>query len=178
MKIFNKIALLLGLTAVISSCNDTKYEVMDPIIAPINADAITGSLQGDDYVWTWPAQNGLAMQVNVLDGNTLTLAETVDGNTFTHPGVDTNIEYTYVFKLTDGSNISSGVVKRYTRAGASKISGVSMSQIDKAGGYDALVEWNPNESATSIRLEASNGSKNIGEDLPGNATSYTIPDVV
>lgn len=168
----------MGLGLMLSACQENKIDVAEPIIAPIDANSITGSLQGDDYVWTWPEQNGLSMQVNVLNGSTLTIAETVNGSTFTHPNIDTNIEYTYVFKLTDGSNLSSGVVKRYTRPGASKISGLTMSQLDKAGGYDALVEWNANESASSIKFNATNGSKNIDATLPGDATSYTIPDVV
>ena len=178
MKILNKIALFIGLGIALSACQENKIEIAEPLIAPIDANAITGNLEGDNYVWTWPAQNGLSMQVNVLNGSTLTLAETVDGTTFIHPDVDTNIEYTYVFKLTDGNNLSSGIVKRYTRPGAAKISGLTMSQLDKAGGYDALVQWNPNSTANSIELTATNGSKKINEKLAGDVTSYTIPDVV
>lgn len=178
MKFFRKTVFFLALGLSLAACQENNYDIADPIIAPIDANSITGSLDGDDYIWSWPAQDGLSMQVNVLNGNTLTLAETVNGNSFTHPNVDTNIEYTYVFKLTDGSNLSSGVIKRYTRPGASKISGLTMSQIDKTNGYDALVEWNANESASSILFNASNGSKEINETLPGDVTSYTIPDVV
>ena len=177
MKILSKITLLAAMALSLGACQENKIEVAPPAIEPIDANLITGSLEGDNYVWTWPSQNGLQMMVNVLNGNTLTLAETVEGNTFTHPDVDTNIPYTYVFKLTDGSNLSAGVVKNYTRPGASKISGLSMSQLEKAGGYDALVEWNANESASRIHLHATNGTKNVNEDLPGDATSYTIPDV-
>lgn len=178
MKIFGKIALLMGLALAAGSCQEKDFDAAEPLIAPVDAGVITGSLQGDDYVWTWPAQGALAMQVNVLNGSTLIMAETVEGTSFVHPGVDTNIEYTYVFKLTDGSAISSGVVKRYTRPGAAKVSGLTMSQLDKEGGYDALVEWDSNESASSIRFHATNGSRTVEESLPGSATSYTISDVV
>lgn len=178
MNIFLKSALFVGAAVTLMGCQENKFDILPPAIEPIDETLITGQLNGDDYVWSWPAQQGKSMQVNVLNGNTLTLAETVEGNTFTHPGVDTNIEYTYVFKLTDGQNLSSGVVKRYTRPGAAKMQGVTMSQLDKAGGYDALVEWNRNETATSIKLEASNGTKKINETLAGEATSYTIPNVV
>ena len=178
MKIFRNIALLLGLALAVASCQENKIEIAAPAIPPIDESVLSGALNGDDYVWTWPAQDGRSMLINVYNGTTLSLAETVSGTSFTHPNVDTNIEYTYVFKLTDGSNLSSGVVKRYTRPGASKISGLTMSQLDKAGGYDALVEWNANESATSIDFNATNGSKNIHETLAGSATSYTIPNVV
>lgn len=178
MKLFRNIALFLGITVALTACQENKIEIMSPRIAPIDESTIVGALNGDDYVWTWPAQDGKSMQVSVYNGNTLSLAETVAGTSFIHPNVDTNIEYTYVFKLTDGTNLSTGVVKRYTRPGASKISGLTMSQVDKAGGYDALVEWAPNESATSIEFNATNGSKTINETLAGNATSYTITNVI
>ena len=178
MKFLKNISLFLGMAAILTACQENKIEVADPLISPIEQSAITGSLQGDDYVWTWPSQNGLSMLVNVYNGSTLSMAETVQGNTFVHPNVDTNIEYTYVFKLSDGGNLSSGVVKHYTRPGATKISGLTMSQIDKAGGYDALVEWNANESASSITLSATNGARTINESLPGTSTSYLIPNVI
>lgn len=171
-------SIAISCSGVVTSCQDNDYEIAAPIVAPIDENSLSGSLQGDDYVWTWTAPAGLSMQVSVYNGNTLSLAETVKGNTFTHTSVDTNIEFTYVFKLTDGTNLSGGVVKRYTRPGASKISGLTMSQIDKAGGYDALVEWNANASASSINFEATNGSRKINESLSGSATSYTIPNVV
>ena len=178
MKIFRNIALFLGIALAAASCQENKIEIAEPVIAPIDETALHGALEGDNYVWSWPAQQGKSMQVSVYNGNTLSLAETVEGTSFTHPNVDTNIEYTYVFKLTDGANLSSGVIKRYTRPGASKISGLTMSQLDKAGGYDALVQWDANSSASSISFNATNGSKTINESLPGSATSYTIPNVV
>lgn len=177
MKLLNNLAIFLGLGLALGACQNNDIEVLPPAVDPIDSNLLTGQLNGDDYVWSWPAQNGLSMQVNVLNGTTLVMAETTDGTTFTHPGVDTNIEYTYVFKLTDGANLSSGVVKRYTRPGASKITGLSMSQLEKGSGYDALVEWDANSTATSIDFKATNGSKTLSEALPGSATSYTIPDV-
>lgn len=177
MKIIRNISLVFGLALAMSACQENKFEVAEPIIAPIEENLITGSLSGDDYIWSWPEQQGKSMLVNVYSGSTLSMAETVEGNTFTHPEVDTNIDYTYVFKLTDGVNYSSGVIKHYTRPGASKITGLTMSQLDKSGGYDALVEWTANETATNISLNATNGTRNIDETLPGSATTYKIPDV-
>lgn len=168
--------LLLAVFA--SACQDKDYEIQAPKLAPIDAESITGALVGDDYVWSWPAQNGNQMQVNTYVNGVLSSSETTEGTTFTHKSIDTNIEYTYVFKLTDGTNLSKGVVKTYRRPGASKMTGLTMSQVDKAGGYDALVEWTANESATSIELNATNGSRSINETLQASATSYTISNVV
>ena len=137
---------------------------------------ITGQLNGDDYTWTWPAQDG-QMMVTTYRSGTLSAVETVSGNSFTHKNVPTNVPFEYVFKATDGTNVSTGVIKAYTREGATSISGVQMSQVDKTGGYDALVTWNKAADASSIKFTATNGKRNISETLSGSATSYTISDV-
>lgn len=176
MKTVKYIFASLAIAATLTACQDKDIDRVAPKLAPISAEAITGSLQGDDYVWTWTG-SGNSMQVAIYTGTNLNSSEIVEGNSFSHRNIDTNIEYTYVFKLTDGTNFSSGVVKNYLRPGASKIEGVSMSQLDKSGGYDAKVEWNKNETASSIKLTATNGSRNISESLAGTATSYIIPNV-
>ncbi len=176
MKSIRYILASLAIGASLTACQDKDVEKSAPILSPVSAESITGSLQGDDYVWTWSSV-GNAMQVAVYNGSTLSSSEVVEGNTYSHKSIDTNIEYTYVFKLTDGTNLSSGVVKHYMRPGASKITGVSMAQIEKSGGYDAQVEWAKNETATSIKLTATDGSRSINETLSGNSTSYLIPNV-
>ena len=155
------------------------YDIAPPKIAPIEASAITGHLDGDNYVWTWTAPEGLDMLVNVYNGTTLVMSEVVAGDSFVQKDVDTNIDYTYVFKLTDGTNISSGIVKTYTRPGAAKMTGLSMAQIEKAGGYDASVSWDVNETATSVSMTATNGStRTISETLAPSQTEYVIENVV
>ncbi len=178
MKALKYIFIAVVLTGMFSACQDDDFNRMNPILAPIDADAVKGQLVGDDYVWSLPSTPaGHSVNVNVLAGNTLQMSEVVDGTTFTHRNVDTNIEYTYVFKLTDGVNQSAGVVKHYMRAGASAISGLSMSQVEKDYGYDAIVEWSPNPTATSLIFHAANGSRIIDETLDAGCTSYTIGDV-
>lgn len=160
------------------SCQDKDYEIAEAIIAPIDANAITGHLDGDNYIWSWAQTPDRDMLVNVYNGNTLVMSETVTGNTFVHSNIDTNIDYTYVFKLTDGTNVSLGVVKNYTRPGASRMEGLSMRQVETATGYDANVQWNTNASATSVNLVATNGSsRTITETLPATTTEYTISNV-
>lgn len=164
------------LALVLTACQDKDIDRDAMALAAPDASQITGSLSGDDYTWTWPAQNG-QMQVTIYRNGTLSAIETVSGNSFTQKDVPTNVPFEYVFKLTDGSNLSNGVVKTYTREGATSISGVQMSQVDKANGYDALVEWNKAADASSIKFMATNGSRTINETLGGSATSYTISDV-
>lgn len=161
---------------VMTSCQDKDFEREAMKLNAPDASQITGALNGDNYTWTWPAQNG-QMQVTTYRNGTLLSNEIVSGTSYTQTNVPTNVPFEYVFKLTDGSNFSEGVVKKYTREGASSINGLQMRQLDKTGGYDALVEWDRAADATSIQFTATNGKRTINETLPGTATNYTITDV-
>ena len=161
---------------ILTACQDKDIDREAMKLAAPDASQITGSLSGDDYTWTWPTQNSM-MQVAVYRNGTLSASETVSGNSYTQKNVPTNVPFEYVFKLTDGANFSTGVIKNYLREGATSISGVQMSQVDKAGGYDALVEWNKAADATNILFTATNGKQTINESLSGSTTSYTINDV-
>lgn len=161
---------------VLTACQDKDIDHEAMKLSAPDASQITGQLSGDDYILSWPAQNG-QMMVTIYRNGTLSSSETVSGNSYTQKDVPTNVPFEYVFKVTDGTNISSGVVKTYTREGATSISGVQMSQVDKAGGYDALVEWNKAADASSIKFTATNGKRTINETLSSSATSYLINDV-
>ncbi|MDE5568059.1 MAG: DUF4960 domain-containing protein [Muribaculaceae bacterium] len=177
MKALKYIAMSMFCTLALGACQDKDYEIVAPILTPVDPASITGQLSGDDYIWSWTQTPGTEMEVTLYNGTTFTGAETVSGTSYTHRNIDTNVEYTYVFKLSDGKNVSKGVIKRYTRPGASKMSGISMAQIEKDGGYDASVEWELNPSAEKVYLVANSGSRTINETLAGNAVSYTIPNV-
>lgn len=177
MKKLQYICLTLAYILLFGSCQDKDIDIASAAIDPIDANAITGELVGDDYVWSWNAQPEMAMEVSIYNGTTFLGSETTKSNSYTHNNIDTNIEYTYVFKLSDGTNVSTGVVKRYLRPGAAKMTGITMAQIEKAGGYDALVSWDKNETAQSIQLSASNGTRSISETLSSNVTEYTITNV-
>lgn len=161
---------------VLTACQDKDYDREAMKLTAPDVSQITGQLTGDDYVITWPSQSA-QMQVTIYRNGTLSASEIVSGTSYTQKNVPTNVPFEYVFKYTDGNNFSNGVVKKYIREGATSISGVQMSQLDKAGGYDALVEWNKATDASTILFVATNGKKTINETLPGSATSYTINDV-
>ena len=173
-KIFIIIMAMFAL--ILTACQDKDIDREAMKLSAPDASQITGSLSGDDYTWTWPAQSS-QMQVSIYRNGTLSASETVSGNSYTQKNVPTNVPFEYVFKLTDGTNFSNGIIKSYLREGATSISGVQMSQVDKAGGYDALVVWNKAVDASSIKFTATNGKKTINETLSGAATSYTINDV-
>mgnify|MGYP003309265783 FL=1 len=171
---------MFALAGAMTACNaDMDVDIAAPILSAPSAESIQGSLQGDDYVLSWSGTSG-KMQVTRYANGAKAGSEIVEGNSYTHRNVDTNIKYMYILKLTDGSNFSSGVIKEYTRLGAGKCSNPSMAQIEKVGGYDASVEWsNENTNATKINLVANNGGgRQITEALDANTTKFTIPDVL
>ena len=175
----NKISIIIMamFALILTACQDKDIDREGMILQAPNASQINGSLNVDDYTWTWPAQASSQMQVTIYRNGTLSASEIVSGTSYTQKDVPTNVPFEYVFKLTDGTNFSTGVIKSYMREGATSINGVTMSQIDKTGGYDALVEWNKATDATSIIFTATNGKQNINETLAGTATNYTISDV-
>ena len=177
MKFMKNLAVALLAVIAAAACQNKDIDIAAPAIEPVDESTISGRLEGNDYVWTWSATQGLKMQVSVCEGTVIRSTEVVEGNSFTHKNIQTNIEYTYVFKLTDGANLSLGVTKKYMREGASPVSGVSMSQVDKDGGYDAVVTWMPSPDAESVSFTATNGSRNIAEQFSGSVTSYTIENV-
>jgi len=170
-----------------TACQDKDYDRGSMKLAAPDASQITGSLNGDNLTWTWPAlASGEKMLVSVYRNGTLSSSPLVSGNSFTQENVPTNVSFEYVFKKyyeeTDGDGnvipyYSQGVTKTYTREGANTISGLQMRQVEKAGGYDAMVEWNRSEDAQSIKFTATNGSRTITETLSASATSYLITDV-
>lgn len=178
MKSILSVLMAIFMLLFLSACQDKDIERADTILKGVNAENITGQLIGDDYVWTWPAlPSGQQMQVRILENGTVAGTELLTTNTYTHATVNTNIEYAYIFKVTDGTNFSPGVVKIYTREGATQIAGVKMSQVDKLNGYDAKVEWEASTDAETIKFVATNGTRTITENLAGSIAQYVIADV-
>lgn len=163
----------------LTSCQDKDYDQESMKVSAPDATQISGQLSGDDYTLTWPAlASGQTMVISIYRDGTLSSVERATGNSFTHKNVPTNVQFEYVFKIVEGDNSSTGAVTRYMRKGATSLTGVQMRQLDKSGGYDALVEWDKAADAKTIHLTATNGAKTIKQDLAGTATSFTIPDVL
>lgn len=171
--------IVLFFTALIfAGCQNKDIDIDAPRIQPIAAEEIKGELTGNDYIWSWTPRQGLKMQVSVLRGTQTVASETTGESSFTHRNVETNVEYTYVFKLTDGENLSSGVIKTFIRGGATPVSGITMTQVEKEDAtYDALVEWTPSPDAESIEFAATTGSRNVNQVLNASASNFTIENV-
>ncbi len=161
-----------------TGCQNKDIEIADPILAPMAADDLHGELVGNDYVWSWTPRQGEDLQVAVVRDGQVVSTETSSTGSYTHRNVETKVDYTYIFKLTDGKNFSPGVIKYYTRSGADPVAGVNMTQIDREdGGYNAYVEWTPSADASSLSFTATAGTRSIKETLDGKSSSYTITDV-
>lgn len=163
-----------------AACQDKDFDIQPAKVQPIEASQFTCELQGDDYVISWPASTGLyGVQVTTLKGETPQGNTSVVGDTkFVHKDMPTNVDYTYVIKAMDEKgNLSTGAILKYTRKGADPITDVTLVQIDKVGGYDMSISWAKGNGLSSVKLTATNGSRNISETLPGTATSYLVSDV-
>ena len=120
--LYKSLLTAAAVLAIACSCQKKDIERVAPVLKAPDASQITGSLAGDDYVWSWPAQEA-KMRVITYRNGTISSDVTTEGSSYTHKNVPTNVPFEYVFKLTDGKNVSSGVVKQYTRPGAASISG-------------------------------------------------------
>lgn len=173
-----KIYICLMLALAFCACQDKDFDREAMKLEMIADTQFVVDLQGDDLVWNWQGGNGLNMQVTIYADGMKVSMEEVSESSFTQKNVDTNINYTYVFKLTDGENFSQGVVKEFIRPGASKVTGLQLSQVEKPGGYDVKVEWNNSKNASSVLLTATNGERQISETFPADVSEYLIPDVL
>lgn len=179
MKTNRLYSLIAILALLLAACQDKDYDIQPMAVESIDASQITGTLSGDNYVWTWPQlEQGRKMLVSLYTNGVISSSDTVSGNTYTHSNVNTNVPYTYVFKVSDGTNLSKGAVKTYEREGASQITGLQMSQVEGSNGtYEAHVSWTPTSDAKSIKLSATNGTRNISETLDATTKEYIIPGV-
>ena len=95
----------IAAVAALSACNaDMDYDIVAPILSKPDASSIQASLQGDNYVISWPAGNQ-NMQVTRYANGTKSGTEVVTGGTYTHYAVETNVANSYVLKYTDGHQV-------------------------------------------------------------------------
>ena len=66
IEVMKKISIILMamFALILTACQDKDIDRDAMVLKSPDAAQITGSLTGDDYTWTWPAQNG-QMQVIV-----------------------------------------------------------------------------------------------------------------
>lgn len=171
--------LMAALAMLLGGCQDKDIDISPMMLQPVDESQINGILNGDDYTWTWPQlETGQRMLVSLYTDGVISSSDTVTGNAYTQHDVNTNVTYTYVFKVTDGTNLSQGVVKTFLRKGPAQISNLQMAQVERESGkYEALITWASAQDAVSVTLSATNGTRTINETLGADISSYTIENV-
>jgi hypothetical protein len=179
----HKLSLLMLVVMVLftASCSDDDDNVVPTVTNALTLDdmrsnLITSQPQGDDLVWTWPAlTSGLQMEVTISRDGQQYARQTVSTTSCLQQALETNVEYTYVFRLTDGTNYSDGIVKKYTRAGASSITGLTARQVEGTSGYEAAFSWDSNLDATSYAVKVTDGTTTKTDTI--TTAAYTVSNV-
>lgn len=97
--------------AFLTACQNKDIDINAPVIAPMAQEEISGNLVNDDYVWSWSTRQGEDVQVSVVRNGQIVSSETCTSGSFTHRNIETKVPYTYIFKLTDGTNFSKGSLR-------------------------------------------------------------------
>lgn len=171
---------MLLLIAGCTKDGDTVYVDVDaPTLSldEMNSGLIAMKAEGSDVTFSWPGmKDNLLMNITVKkDG--MKIAEQNVENTvtsFVQHSIETNRAYEYVFRLSDGTRVSDGIVKSYTRKGASSMTGLSVTQRESASGYEALLTWIPTADADLIALTANSGSQTKTAEIAGSASQYVM----
>ena len=174
----------VAFAAFLSGCSDeTKDVIVSP--DPLSFDNFsTGYITMTELTeqlgveWSWsllPA--GMQMDVTVLREGQPYTHELTRATNIVQKNLESNVRFDYIFRLYDGSAYSDAILKTYTRAGATSLSGLVVSQQEGSTGYEALLEWKPSPDATQIVVTGSNGSRQIEADIDGKLTQYAVEGI-
>ena len=162
---------------------DTIYQEIDPPtlnIDDVRSDLIEMTVEGKDVTFSWPMlPEGLSMVVDVVKEGTTVQRETYarDVTSFIQKDLDSNVRFAYVFRVTDGTLYSDGIVKTYTRPGATAPAEVAVAQREGAEGYEAVLTWAPLTDADEVQIDITKGGDIENVIVDGNAVSYTYKGV-
>lgn len=157
---------------------DVIYQEVDAPVLQIDAmrsDLILMTAEGCDVSFSWPMMpEGMSMVVDVAKDGAPVWQETYGHGvtSFVHRGLETNTRFTYVFRVTDGTLCSDGVLKTYVRPGASSPRDVSVMQREGDTGYEAVLSWSPVADADEIVVSVTKNGATVSETIQGGATSY------
>lgn len=159
------------------SCKDEVLENSNDVIVNFSSEEITGELVGNEYVLSWPDASGKKMQITIYADEEKILTTTVEGNSYTYSEIEKDVNYKFIFSLTDGTNFSEEVVKEFIWRSVNQIQGLKAEQIEDNEGYSIVVSWDEPADISAISLVATNGVRNISEELDGTVDSFIIENV-
>jgi hypothetical protein len=174
--------LLLSVFA--ASCQDKDLPGSGNMqIATPDVSAIQGTPSGEnnyDYTLTWPqGPDGTVMQVAVYKNGTQQQGLTpCPSGSFTLKNLETKQKYEFLMKYAGNDAFSNGVMKEYTRPGATAPAEMKMEQIDISDEqHDLQITWTASSDATSYILKLVNGDGSKVISTTVNGTSYTLKNV-
>lgn len=178
--------LLLGVAGVgFTSCQNRDLpgsgamQIASPDVTSING--VQSGENGYDYTLTWPVSNdGTVMNVAVYKNGTQQQALTpCPSGSFTLKNLETNQLYEFLFKYSTIEAQSNGVMKSYTRLGATTPKEVKMNQVDiNDDQHNLQITWAASQDATSYILKVvKNGTEVVVDNATVTGTSYLLENV-
>lgn len=181
-KLFITTMVLLSLM----SCTKEGETIYQDVDAPtlsldqMNSSLITMQATGSDVTFSWPGMTtNVTMNVTTKKDGIVIAEQDFQSNvtSFVQHNIETNKKYEYLFRLTDGAKYSDGILKTYTRLGASSILNLAAAQREGASSYEALLTWSPVNDASQIEITSTNGTQTKTETVSGTATEYVLSNV-
>lgn len=178
-----QVLLAAGALVLLGSCvqdGDTIYnEVPAPTlkIDGMRSDLITMTPEGNDLTFSWPMiDEGMSLKVDVISDGNVVSSEIYprDVTSFVHHNLVSNVKYVYLFRVTDGTDVSDGVTKTYTRAGATAVTELTVSQREGENGYEAVLTWAPLSDATEVEVTVSKNGTESKATVEGTATEHVV----
>lgn len=186
MFIMKKMLLTFCGLLLLASCTkegDTIYVERDaPTLSlkQIRSDLIIMEAKDKDVSFKWPhLKDGDKMNVIVMCEGQKWSEQTYDSSitSFLQRNVETNKHFSYIFRVTDGTSFSDGIIKSFIREGASAVTDLAVCQQEGASGYEALLTWTPVDDADEIVISATDGSKTEEFAIKGKAHECVFPGI-
>ncbi|MDD4971293.1 MAG: DUF4960 domain-containing protein [Paludibacter sp.] len=167
-KHIKKYFLLLILPCMIVSCLDKEVTLVNPNLATVSN--LQYVLNGDSIklTWTLPAGKDSLGVLIIPNATGAPIALKMNATSYTYGVVEVNKPLMFTVKVTDTKgNTSLGQTVKITRAGASPLKSITVTQVDN----NVVFNWSaPDSAITGIVLKYSGQTINISP----TATSYQI----
>lgn len=129
---------MAGLLLVLAACQKNDINVAPANIQPVSN--LQYKITGDTALLTWNLPAGASGIVPTISDGSTTKTLAADATQYKFGVVETNKDYLFNIKLTDGKgNISLGEIVRFKREGAYPVQNLTAAQNDNG----VLVSWTP-----------------------------------
>ncbi|RPD44184.1 DUF4960 domain-containing protein [Paracnuella aquatica] len=160
---------MAGLLLVLAACQKNDINVAPANIQPVSN--LQYKITGDTALLTWNLPAGASGIVPTISDGSTTKTLAADATQYKFGVVETNKDYLFNIKLTDGKgNISLGEIVRFKREGAYPVQNLTAAQNDNG----VLVSWTPPVGPVS-KITVQLGSQTA--ELAAGATQHQFNNV-